>query len=134
MIEGIQTFLKSAGESACYALCIIELAERETKVQYSIVDVLLKGIERGYIEYEVNGTNNFYVKDPAAFLSMLTNQRWTVKKTTASYVPAKEELVVQQYSLDNLSHFCLAEWDSLNPSPVRKKGRLMGYRIFRRIA
>jgi hypothetical protein len=93
MKQGIQTMLSEAGEAACYALDIIEIAERASGKKLDPIEALWKGIDRGFIYY--NETNpddndNFYVRDPGAFLSMMTSARWNVRKEGPGYKGAPE--------------------------------------------
>jgi hypothetical protein len=140
MKAGIQTFLGEAGEAACYALDILEIAERERGQKLDTVEALYRGIERGYIHYNEKNpldNDNFFVKDPAAFLSLLAGGSWTVEKAGPDYVPAKGEYVVDRWERVKtgavIGHFRLPDWDSLADSVTVKYGKIASKRVFRRV-
>jgi hypothetical protein len=140
MKQGIQTLLAEAGEAACYALAIIEIAERVTGRKADPLDALYQGIERGYIYYneqDQNDNDNFFVEDPPALLAMLTGVRWTVEKTGPEYVPARGEYVVDRWERAItgavIAHFRLPDWDSLYDSQTVRYGRIVSRRVFRMV-
>jgi hypothetical protein len=142
MKQGIQTFLAEAGEAACYALCVIEIAQRSLWGGQKIdpVDALYRGIERGCIHYnekDQDDNDNFFVKAPDLFLSILTGNRWAVEKAGPDYAPARGEYVVDRWERVKTgtvtAHFRLPDWDSLVDSQTVKYGRIASRRVFRRI-
>lgn len=145
MRKGIQTFLTEAGEAACYALCIIEIAERYTDTRYDPTRYLERGVSGGYIYYDENNPdddNNFYVSDPAGYLSDLTGVNWQVEKVPADYPsgPAYSglsEYVVERWERkktgQTIGHFRLQDWDSLHDSQTVKYGQIVSKRRFRRV-
>jgi hypothetical protein len=142
MRQGIQTLLRLAGESGCYALDIMEIAGRERKrggVHLDPIEALYLGIENGCIYYnekDPNDNNNFFVEDPGAFLAMLAGGRWTVEKAGPDYVPAPEEYVVDRWERVKtgtvIGHFRLPDWDSLHDSQTVRYGKIVSRRVFRR--
>ena len=81
MRDGIQTFLNEAGESGCYALCLIDVAEEYTGKDMDIVRCLLDGVKSGAIQYRWNDAgfaDNMYVSYPALFLEQMTGKKWSV--------------------------------------------------------
>jgi hypothetical protein len=139
MKAGIQTLLGEAGEAACYALDILEIAGR-VGVHFDPLDALYRGIERGYIYYnekDPNDNDNFFVEDPAALLSMLAGGRWTVEKAGPDYVPAQREYVVDRWERVKtgtvIGHFRLPDWDSLHDSQTVRHGKIVSKRVFRRV-
>jgi hypothetical protein len=142
MKQGIQTFLSEAGEAACYALDIIEIAQRSLWGGQKIdpVDALYLGVSQGYIHYnekDPNDSDNFFVKDPAAFLAMFAGGRWTVEKVGPDYVPARGEYVVDRWERVKtgvvIGHFRLPDWDSLQDSQTVRYGKIVSKRVFRRV-
>jgi hypothetical protein len=137
--QGIQTFFQKAGEAACYALCIVKLAEKITGNSVEPLEALLIGIERKAVYYNwenPDDPDNFFVKDPEAFLSMLTGKRVSVRKEEIFfYQPAPNEYVVQRWERPTpkmiYSHFKLPDWDSLCNSQTVKYGKITSLRIFR---
>jgi hypothetical protein len=140
MKSGIQTLLGEAGEAACYALDILEIAERERGQNLDVMEALCRGIERGYIYYnekDPNDNDNFFVENPAAFLALFAGGRWTVEKAGPNYVPAKGEHVVDRWERVKtgavIGHFRLPDWDSLYDSMTVRYGKIVSKRVFRRI-
>jgi hypothetical protein len=139
MRSGIQTLLGEAGEAACYALDILEIAERERGQKLDPIDSLYQGIGRGYIHYNENDPNdndNFFVEDPAALLAMFAGGRWTVEKADPGYIPARGEYVVDRWERVRTGavtgHFRLPDWDSLHNSMTVRYGKIVSKRVFRR--
>ena len=139
MKAGFQTFLDEAGDAACYALDIIQIAIFDTGRNFDPINALDVGIGRGYIhynEFNQDDNENFFVKDPAAFLSALTGKIWTVTKERPEYVAAEGEYVVErwerQVSGRLISHFRLPDWDSLADSKTVRYGAIASKRVFRR--
>jgi hypothetical protein len=141
MRPGIQTLLAEAGEAGCYALDIIEIAERElNNGKINLADALYLGIDRGFIYYNAKDTDdndNFFVKDPAAFMGALAGGVFEVKKAEADYIPAKGEYVVDRWERvktgETTGHFRLPDWDSLIGSMTVRFGKIVSKRVFRRI-
>jgi hypothetical protein len=142
MRNGIQTFLQEAGEAACYALSIIKIAEEVLGKELPCSESLLMGIDGGYIHYTWNNPNdndNFFVKDPAGFLSALTGERVMVRKVegpqaVAAWKAGKNEYTVQCWQRNRtgqlVTHFRRPEWDSLVSSVTVQQGKLASLRIF----
>lgn len=139
MKPGIQTFLAEAGESACYALSIIRIAELYTRREFDPLLALQRGIDVGHIKYnpaDTNDNDNFYVERPDDFLGLLTGELWAVTKEAADYKPKLTDWVVQRWERSRpagvTSHFRLPDWDSLIGSQTVKFGKVASLRIFRR--
>ena len=139
MKEGIQTFLAEAGESACYALCIVRIAEMFTRREFDPLTALQRGIELGCIKYnpaDANDNDNFYVERPDDFLGLLTGELWSVTKEPADYKWGQGEFVVERWERSRpanvTGHFRLPNWDSLVWSQTVKYGKVASLRVFRR--
>jgi hypothetical protein len=140
MRTGIQTLLGEAGEAACYALDILEIAERVRGRPLEPIDALYRGIDRGYIRYnekDPNDNDNFFVEDPVALLALLAGGRWTVEKVGPDYIPRLDEYVVDRWERVRTSavigHFRLPDWDSLHDSMTVRYGKIVSKRVFRRV-
>jgi hypothetical protein len=139
LIPGVQTFFQEAGESACYALDIIKIAERVTGRVMDPLAALIDGITSGFIHYnwkDQNDADNFYVADPAGLLSMLTGKSAVIRKeANTGYGPKPGEYIVQCWERratgKTITHFRLPDWDSLADSLTVKTGRLASLRVFR---
>jgi hypothetical protein len=135
----IQTFFQEAGEAACYALCIAKIAEKITGKPIEPVDAMLIGIKWESIYYNWDNPDdpdNFYVKYPDKFLSLLTGRLATVRKIDdVNYRPASNEYIVERWERPTpkmiYSHFRLPDWDSLHNSQTVKYGKLVSLRVFR---
>ena len=141
MKQGIQTLLSEAGESACYALDIIEIGERISGKGTDLIDTLYQAFTKGYVYYnekDPNDNDNFFVKNPAGLLSLVTGGRWDAAKVNADYTPKPGEYVVdyweRQAAGKTIGHFRLPDWDSLADSQTVKYGRIASKRVFRKIA
>jgi hypothetical protein len=140
MRAGIQTLLSEAGEAACYALDILEIAERERGQRLDLIEALYEGIDRGFIYYnekDPNDNDNFFVENPAMLLAIFTGHRWTVEKVGPDYVPAPGEYAVDRWERVRtgavIGHFRLPDWDSLQDSMTVRYGKIVSKRVFRRI-
>lgn len=146
MKKGIQTFLSEAGEAGCYALCLIEIAERVSGQRFNTVDVLDALIKRSFIYYNYSNPNdgdNFYVRSPASVMEYLCGGAWQVEKQPAEYVPKSNEWVITRWERavtgTTYGHFNLPEqrdyeaWDSLVDSKTVKFGKVVSTRIIRKV-
>jgi hypothetical protein len=137
MKPGIQTFFGEIGEAACYALDIIQIAIEETGRNMDPVTMLDLGIHLDFIHYTAPDDNdNFFVNDPAVFLTTISGIDWTMSKESADYVAKPGERVVERWERkvtgSTIGHFRLPEWDSLADSKTVKFGQLVSKRVFRR--
>jgi hypothetical protein len=138
MRQGIQVFLQEAGEAACYALCIVRLAEVVTSKSINALDALEMATDKGWVYYNAadhNDNDNFYVKDPAAFLSSLTGKRWTVTKVPADYQAQKSEYLVDRWERGQVGkitgHFRLPDWDPYPGTLAVRYGARVSRRLFK---
>ena len=139
LFEGVQDFFKSAGENACYAFCIIKIAERATGMVMNPYTALFEGIKSGYIGYNTANPadpDNFYIYDPAAFFRKLTGFPVSVfKETDLNYQPKEREFIVQCWERKTtgriITHFRLPDWDSLADSQTVKYGEVASLRVFK---
>jgi hypothetical protein len=140
MRQGIQTLFSEAGEAGCYAFSIIEIAERVMGRAIGPVYAMYEGIARGYIYYndmDKNDNDNFFVRNPPAFLSFLTGIQWAVEIVPSSYTAKPGEYVVDRWERKQTgivsAHFRIPDWDSLHNSQTVKYGKIVSKRVFRRI-
>ena len=140
MKPGIQTFMAEAGEAACYALCIVRIAEVYTRREFDPLIALQRGIDLGQIKYNptnANDNDNFYVERPDDFLGLLTGELWRVTKEAADYKWGDGEFVVERWERVRpaltTGHFRLPTWDSLIGAQTVKYGQVASLRVFRRV-
>lgn len=147
MVKGIQTFLGEIGEAGCYALCLLEIAERVNGREYNVVDILEQLIKRSYIYYNYSNPNdndNFYVKNPAMVMNYLCGGTWKVERQPAEYVPKNNEWVVDRWERNatgvTYGHFNLPaqkgfdQWDSLADSKTVKFGKIASKRVISKVS
>jgi hypothetical protein len=142
MREGIQTFLREAGEAACYALSIIKIAEEVLGKELPCAESLLRGVEGGFISYNWNDgedSSNFFVTRPAEFLSALTGKRCAVRvvkdpEEVRNWKAEGNEYTVQCWQREKtgyvVTHFRRPAWDSLTSSVTVREGKLVSLRVF----
>ena len=140
MKAGIQTFLIESGEAACYALDILQLAEKITGKSRPVIETLIDCIDRKFIYYNWNNQNdndNFTVLKPDAMLSHLTDIRWSVTKESDAYKARIGEWIVERWERVKtgtiIGHFRLPDWDSLADSQTVKFGKIASTRVFRKV-
>jgi hypothetical protein len=138
MKQGIQTFMAEAGEAACYALCIIRIAEMSTRREFDPLVALQRGIDLGQIKYnpaDANDNDNFFVERPDDYLGLLTGELWNVTKESADYKWGSGEFVVERWErvrpASTTGHFRLPSWDPLIGSQTVKFGKVASLRVFR---
>lgn len=136
--NGIQDMLAEAGESACYALCLIDVAVEHTQKHIDVLSALISGIERGYIHYDWDNRedeDNFFVSDPAAFLAMMTGKKWSVTKQQPGYVLRGGEYKINRWERVStgkiIGHFQRDDFDPLAHSVTVRRGRIVSLRICR---
>ena len=139
MKAGIQTFLSEAGDAACYALDIVQIASRHIGRDIDPIYALDRGIAARMIHYSwanPDDNDNFFVTDPAGLLTLLTGDVWTVEKVGPDYVASVGEHVVERWERQvtgsTIGHFRLPDWDSLVDSKTVRFGAIVSKRVFRR--
>ncbi len=140
LFDGVQSFLLEAGEAACYALCLVKVAEIATGKKMSVIESFCLAIDRGFIYFnktDSNDNDNFYVKDPAAFLVQMTGLRWSVRKEGHNYIVTdSNEYEIERWERTltgkTLAHFKLPDWDSIQGGANTVRfGALASKRILR---
>lgn len=142
MKPGIQTFFAEAGEAACYAICLIDVADEwgESWGQRPIdpCQALLAGVAAGRIHYnedDPNDEDNFYVEAPALFLEDLTGIRWEVEKAEPrqeALVPAGSYCILRserQATGVTVGHFWRRRFNSLRRSLCVERGQIVSLRV-----
>lgn len=133
MDKGIQSFFLSAGNNGCYCFCIIKIAERILKNDIDPLAALRSGIDNGFIdvaERDYANINNFYVRDPAKFLEYLSGWKCGVRKEGVDYKPKDDEIIVECWERNRVTHFRLPDWDPLQNSQTVKYGKVKSLRVF----
>ena len=147
-MDYIQSFFKSAGANACYALSLIDIARDVTKERKIIAfsvneeEALIYGIEKGYIDFNKNNyddTHNFYVKRPDLFMEAMTGSKWSVRIEGPDYKCQEEEYEILFWALNDenakkgIGHFTRPGKNSLQTSNTVKNGKVYSKRIFKKL-
>lgn len=138
MIDFIQSFMLALGNYGCYVFCILNIADEYLKRRLSwneIMEYIMKGIEKGYIEFHKDNydhKDNFYVENPAMFLSMIVNKKCSVRKEKANYNAKSGEFLVERWVNGKYAHFARTNknFNSLQVSQCVNKGDIESYRVF----
>ena len=137
MSPGIQRWLKAAGDSACYALAIIE-SGHDSIQPGAAVDILMSACARGFVYYRPGDPRSFFVDDPASLMGMAAGGLWTVRKEyNLKYQPKPGEKVIKYYEWDKgngaiQGHFVTDIFDPWGDSQTVKNGKLKSLRVFAR--
>jgi hypothetical protein len=146
MKEGLQSFLKAAGDWSCLCLCIIKIAEEINKEAYewgSALSMLLAGVQAGYVYCnfkDLSDPKNFDVLDNAGFLKFLIKKPVTVRFISdfgqiRTWQAKENEYTVQRYVRkgDNgelIYHFRRPSWDPLVWSRTVAEGAVDRLTVF----
>lgn len=132
-----QGYCVKIGATGCYFLAIIKAAELLTGKSVDIVRTYVKAIELGFINEDC------YVFNPNGFLNYLTGDKYSLEKKDLSYKPEKDDIVIGYYerktTMKTYGHFvllnsdCQLVYDSFGKSLTVQNGKLMSYRIFKKL-
>lgn len=121
--------MKQIGETGCYFLCLVRIAEDITANRIDAVAVYLEATQRQYM-----GTDCYLVR-PERVLELMTGTRWTVSKEVKDYRPVHGEHEVLRYErkaiMQTVGHFVLPYYDPLGKSETVANGQLVSKRVFR---
>jgi hypothetical protein len=136
LFPGVQTFCEEVGEAACYALQLINVCEKRIVKALPILDYLKLGITSGKIAYNWNDktdNNNFFVNDPAGFITLMTGLKCTVRKEGPDYKAKEGEYVINRWervtTTKTFCHFASDGFDSLVDSQTVKFGKIASTRV-----
>ena len=148
MKSGIQTLFAEAGEAACYAFDLADVAQEwlEKRGLTKVLDPcqsLQKGIDSKRIHYnpdDENDEQNFFVDAPALFLQDLTGVPWEVWKAEPDYegrAQADEYVILRSERTSTgktVGHFWRRRFNSLRHSLCVERGKIVSLRICRPLA
>lgn len=134
-MQYFQSFCKSIGKYGCYLLCLIHVAERELNTSFNKIEVITRCIEKGYVVFNYSNyddVDNFFVKEPAKILNMLTGKCWEVRWEGAKYKALENEYAIENWSkTSKTGHFCITKlgFNSLQSSENVRLGKIINYRV-----
>jgi hypothetical protein len=138
MTDGIQTFLSEAGESGCYAICLVKVAEKYKKKELDLIKSLELGIEKRCILYnkkDRNDNDNFYVINPATFLFYLTGKHWNCRKENYPYTAKRGEYIIERWERNKTGvitgHFDMQDFHPIENSLTVQYGKIVSYRVLK---
>lgn len=121
----VQHEFEMIGRYGCYMLCLIKASGKNVDDALTYYR-LFKNMR--WIDDEC------YVKDPSSILSYLTNEDYSVKKST---IKENADVVIEYWynKTTRLHHFVLRQkngelWDPLGKSNTVANGEIESYRIF----
>ena len=125
MREYPQSYLIRFARGSCYLFALARAAEKLTGKELSAHNVLDVALTSRYI------ADDGYVRNAAAFLSEITDKKWTVTKTYEDAPSYKGSITIDHWSdRHGHDHFRLADWDSLySKSQAEAEGRIIDRRI-----
>jgi hypothetical protein len=132
-----QKLFRTIGETGCFLLSIIHLAEHITGKYIDAFATYLLALGRGQIGEDC------FVKDAGSILSDLTGNVYNMSKEAAGYQCKPGELEILRYEWQEVStlhgHFVAGngwgavEYDPYGTSLTVANGKMVSKRIFRRI-
>lgn len=134
MRNGIQSFYLSLGNEACFFLQILNIAEKVTGKKIDIETASLMCSVKGYIYLNwdnLKDKENFLIIKHKDILESLTPYKWEYEKVSSSYVPKKNEFVINEYKNGSYIHFDSVDFHSLQNSETVKNGKIISKRVFR---
>ena len=147
MKSGIQTFFAEAGEAACYALDLVDVADEWGATwgqpAKDPCKALQTGIDLGRIHYNAQDEadeDNFFVTDPARFLEDLTGVPWEVRKEAPEYEARArpgEFVILRSERVSTgktIGHFWRRRFNSLTHSLCVERGKIVSLRVCRPLA
>ena len=148
MKPGIQTLFAEAGEAACYAFDLMDVAQewferRGLSVVLDPCQSLQLGVDKKRIHYnpdDENDEQNFYVDAAALFLEDLTGVPWEVWKAESDYegrARPDEYLILRSERIKTgavLGHFWRRRFNSLRHSLCVERGKIVSLRVCRPLA
>ena len=89
-VNNIQNLILKMGESGCFYLCYVKIAERNMRKNIDIIEKAYENIAVGNIYFNFNNINdpkNFYIESAEGLLYNLTGRRWRVTKEDPDFIP-----------------------------------------------
>jgi hypothetical protein len=132
-VDHKQEIMKILGESGCYFLAMLFLAERITAKKIDPVALFVLCNEKGIVDKD--GT----ILDAGKVMSTLTDLHFDAKKCTPDYLAQPGEFEVLVFSNEKYTHFVAGDGkggvacDPLGSSRTVATGKIVNKRIFFRV-
>lgn len=130
-----QKYFAQIGESGCYFLSILHLAETVLDKYIDAFAAFLLALQKGQVREDC------YIVNPSALISDLTGMGWYVSTEAAGYVPHSGELEIIRYEWQEINtlhgHFVVGDgvgrvkYDPYGTSRTVSNGKPVSKRIFR---
>ena len=144
--DGIQNFCQEIGEAACYALCLLSVAEEynaknQPAREFDFLKLLQKAASGTgadciiyYNKKDLNDNNNFFVQHPDKLLFLATGKNWVVsKELNTAFKPSSKEFVIKYYERKKtgatIGHFDRDTFHPWEDSVTVKYGQLKSLRV-----
>jgi len=137
MNEARQKIMAIIGESGCYLLSIVHLAEGMLKERLDAVEIYLDALANKYMQADC------FILEPAALMAMMVPGNWTMMKADRDRPTGPGELEILRYerktTLKTYGHFVVGNglgavaWDPLGDALTVNGGELVSKRLFRRV-
>jgi hypothetical protein len=129
-----QTIARRIGESGCYFLSLLHLAQRDNDA----IGLYRQAIAVGVMDEDC------YIKDPSRLLSLIAGGAWQVVHQAAQYITKPDELEILRFerkaAMKTYAHFVVGDgrgqvaYDPLDASQTVAQGELVSKRIIKRLA
>ena len=129
-----QTIARRIGESGCYFLSLLHLANRDNDA----IGLYKQAIVVGVMDEDC------YIKDPARLLSLIAGGTWRVVHQAAQYPTKSDELEILRFerkaAMKTYAHFVVGDgrgqvaYDPLDNAQTVAQGELVSKRIIKRLA
>lgn len=131
-----QIFMQEAGQSGCYAICLVEVASEFLGYNLPLYESLKIGTDKKDIYYNdknANDPDNFFVQYPETFLFHLTGRHWRVTKENSDYRLQKNEWKINRWERKatgaTYGHFDMENFHPISNSLTCKLGKIVSTRI-----
>lgn len=118
------------GNSGCYFLSLIKIAEKITNSNIDIIQAFSDCVQKGWI------TSECYVNNPDLIITFFTGLKSKIlKKSNVNYIAKENDYVIGCFKWQQFSHFVLLDknnkvaYDPLDKSNVCKYGELDSLRV-----
>ena len=142
MRNGLQNQLAAMGESSCYFLSLVKIAEEVIRDRIDLIWAFDSCVTKRYVRFiysKPEDGDNCYIDNPLGVLKLLTGRNWNYHKVTdkeeiKAWSAADEEYTIQRWYRKTTGkefyHFRRPSWDPLLDSQTVKFGAIDALYIF----